>query len=228
MRLFDHFSDEAAAVMMQAEAEARRTGHNFIGTEQLLLGILGGANGKAKQALTGLGVTLDRARVETEKIIGKGNGFVAVEVPLTPRTKRVIETSYKIRDELEGESVRGEHILLAIFDEGGGVAIRVLENMGLTVEQITAALFGLIDGKGTSNIRSMEPSSPATGSTQAADSFCPNCAEPVKAGARICYGCRYGISDDFFKNCPFCKERIKKGAIKCRYCLSELPTEHSS
>lgn len=78
---------------MLAQEEARRLGHNFVGTEQILLGLIGESTGIAAKVLKSMGVNLKDARVEVEKIIGRGSGFVAVEIPFTPRAKRVLELS---------------------------------------------------------------------------------------------------------------------------------------
>lgn len=64
-----------------------------MGTEQILLGLIGESTGIAAKVLKSMGVTLKDARVEVEKIIGRGSGFVAVEIPFTPRAKRVLELS---------------------------------------------------------------------------------------------------------------------------------------
>jgi ATP-dependent Clp protease ATP-binding subunit ClpA len=71
----------------------KKTGHNFVGTEQILLGLIGESTGIAAKVLKSMGVNLKDARVEVEKIIGRGSGFVAVEIPFTPRAKRVLELS---------------------------------------------------------------------------------------------------------------------------------------
>lgn len=68
-------------------------GHNFVGTEQILLGLIGESTGIAAKVLKSMGVNLKETRVEVEKIIGRGSGFVAVEIPFTPRAKRVLELS---------------------------------------------------------------------------------------------------------------------------------------
>ncbi|CAN1318034.1 Chaperone protein ClpC, chloroplastic [Linum perenne] len=70
---------------MLAQEEARRLGHNYVGTEQILLGLIGEGTGIAAKVLKSMGINLKDARVEVEKIIGRGNGFVAVEIPFTPR-----------------------------------------------------------------------------------------------------------------------------------------------
>lgn len=78
--MFERFTEKAIKVIMLAQEEARRLGHNFVGTEQILLGLIGEGTGIAAKTLKSLGVTLRDARVEVEKIIGRGSGFVAVEI----------------------------------------------------------------------------------------------------------------------------------------------------
>lgn len=91
--MFERFTEKAIKVVMLAQEEARRLGHNFVGTEQVLLGLIGESTGIAAKVLKSMGVNLKDARVEVEKIIGRGSGFVAVEIPFTPRAKRVLELS---------------------------------------------------------------------------------------------------------------------------------------
>mgnify|MGYP001803622909 FL=1 len=89
--MFERFTEKAIIVIMLAQEEARRLGHNFVGTEQILLGLLCEGTGIAARVLKSMSVTLKDARTEVEKIIGRGSGFVAVEIPFTPRAKRVLE-----------------------------------------------------------------------------------------------------------------------------------------
>lgn len=91
--MFERFTEKAIKVVMLAQEEARRLGHNFVGTEQLLLGLIGESTGIAAKVLKSMGVNLKDARTEVEKVIGRGSGFVAVEIPFTPRAKRVLELS---------------------------------------------------------------------------------------------------------------------------------------
>ena len=89
--MFERFTEKAIKVIMLAQEEARRLGHNFVGTEQILLGLIGEGTGIAAKVLKSMGVNLKDARSEVEKIIGRGSGFVAVEIPFTPRAKKVLE-----------------------------------------------------------------------------------------------------------------------------------------
>ena len=73
--MFERFTEKAIKVIMLAQEEARRLGHNFVGTEQILLGLIGEGTGVAAKVLKSMGVNLKDARVEVEKIIGRGSGF---------------------------------------------------------------------------------------------------------------------------------------------------------
>ena len=129
--MFERFTEKAIKVIMVAQEEARRLGHNFVGTEQILLGLIGEATGVAAKVLKSMGVTLKDARVEVEKVIGRGSGFVAVEIPFTPRAKRVLELSLEEARQLGHNYIGTEHLLLGLIREGEGVAARVLENLGV-------------------------------------------------------------------------------------------------
>ena len=134
--MFERFTEKAIKVIMLAQEEARRLGHNFVGTEQILLGLIGEGTGVASQVLKSLGVNLKDARVEVEKIIGRGSGFVAVEIPFTPRAKRVLELSLEEARQLGHNYIGTEHLLLGLIREGEGVAARVLENLGADLAKV--------------------------------------------------------------------------------------------
>nr|ABR23161.1 ATP-dependent Clp protease regulatory subunit ClpC [Ulva fasciata] len=134
--MFERFTEKAIKVVMLAQEESRRLGHNFVGTEQILLGLIGEATGIAAKVLKQMGVNLKEARTEVEKIIGRGSGFVAVEIPFTPRAKRVLELSLEEARQLGHSYIGTEHILLGLLREGEGIAARVLESMGADSEKI--------------------------------------------------------------------------------------------
>ena len=88
--MFERFTEKAIKVIMLAQEEARRLGHNFVGTEQVLLGLIGEGTGVAAKTLKSMGVTLKDARAEVEAIIGRGSGFVAVEIHLLQELKEFL------------------------------------------------------------------------------------------------------------------------------------------
>jgi len=129
---------------MLAQEEARRLGHNFVGTEQILLGLIGEGTGISAKVLKSMGVNLKEARVEVEKIIGRGSGFVAVEIPFTPRAKRVLELSLEEARQLGHNYIGTEHLLLGLLREGEGVAARVLENLGADPSKIRTQVIRMV------------------------------------------------------------------------------------
>merc|ERR1719305_1920256 len=142
--MFERFTEKAIKVVMLAQEEARRLGHNFVGTEQLLLGMIGEGTGIAAKVLKSQGVNLKEARVEVEKIIGRGSGFVAVEIPFTPRAKRVLELSLEEARHLGHHYIGTEHLLLGLLREGEGVAARVLENLGADAAKIRTQVIKMV------------------------------------------------------------------------------------
>ncbi|WP_030006722.1 ATP-dependent Clp protease ATP-binding subunit [Picosynechococcus sp. NKBG042902] len=142
--MFERFTEKAIKVIMLAQEEARRLGHNFVGTEQILLGLIGEGTGVAAKVLRSMGVNLKDARIEVEKIIGRGSGFVAVEIPFTPRAKRVLELSLEEARQLGHNYIGTEHLLLGLIREGEGVAARVLENLGVDLSKVRTQVIRML------------------------------------------------------------------------------------
>ena len=142
--MFERFTEKAIKVIMLAQEEARRLGHNFVGTEQILLGLIGEGTGVAAKVLKSLGVNLKDSRIEVEKIIGRGSGFVAVEIPFTPRAKRVLELSLEEARQLGHNYIGTEHLLLGLIREGEGVAARVLENLSIDLTKVRTQVIRML------------------------------------------------------------------------------------
>jgi ATP-dependent Clp protease ATP-binding subunit ClpC len=138
--MFEHFTSEAIRVIMLAQEEARRLGHNFVGTEQILLGLMGEGTGVAAKVLAELGVTLKEARREVEKIIGRGSGFVPPEIPFTPKVKSLFEQSFREAHGLGHNYINTEHLLLGLTEAGEGVAAKVLQNLGVDLQVVRSAV----------------------------------------------------------------------------------------
>ncbi|MBC6421844.1 MAG: ATP-dependent Clp protease ATP-binding subunit [Hormoscilla sp. SP12CHS1] len=129
--MFEYFTEQAIKVIMLAQEEARRLGHNFVGTEQILLGLIGEGTGIAAKVLGEQRVNLKDVRTEVEKIIGRGSGFTPVEIPFTPRVKRIFESSLNEARQLGHNYIGTEHLLLGLIQDRDGVAAKVLQNMGV-------------------------------------------------------------------------------------------------
>ena len=111
---------------------------------KFLLGLIGEGTGVAAKVLKSLGVNLKDSRIEVEKIIGRGSGFVAVEIPFTPRAKRVLELSLEEARQLGHNYIGTEHLLLGLIREGEGVAARVLENLNIDLTKVRTQVIRML------------------------------------------------------------------------------------
>merc|ERR1719178_340870 len=179
--MFERFTEKAIKVVMLAQEEARRLGHNFVGTEQLLLGMIGEGTGIAAKVLKSQGVNLKEARVEVEKIIGRGSGFVAVEIPFTPRAKRVLELSLEEARHLGHHYIGTEHLLLGLLREGEGVAARVLENLGADAAKIRTQVIKMV-GEEKEAVGVGSGTSSGSNKTPTLEEYGTNLTEQAKAG----------------------------------------------
>ena len=129
-KFFSRFTNQAINVVMLAQDEARRLGHNFVGTEQVLVGLIEGT-GIASQVLQTVGINLKIAQLEVEKITGRGSEFVAKEIPFTPRAKLLLEQSLKESQALEHSYIGTEHLLLGLLSLNEGVACTILSTFNI-------------------------------------------------------------------------------------------------
>ena len=184
--MFERFTEKAIKVVMLAQEESRRLGHNFVGTEQILLGLIGEGAGVATKVLKSMGVNLKDARMEVERIIGRGSGFVAVEIPFTPRAKRVLEMAIEEARDLGHSYIGTEHIILALLEEEDGVATRVLENLGVELSKVRSEILGqigetveiTISGNNSDNSGMFDPNS----KTPTLEEFTTNITETASEG----------------------------------------------
>ena len=181
--MFEHFTDKAIKAIMLAQEEARRLGHNFVGTEQILLGLIGEGTGVAAKVLTELGVTLQDARTEVEKIIGRGSGFVPAEIPFTPKVKRVFEQSFQEARQIGHNYIGPEHLLLGLIQAGEGVAVKVLENLGVDPSKVQTQVIQALGEAAVPVGGSKERSSGRSGGkTRALDEFGTNLTQLAAEG----------------------------------------------
>ena len=125
--MFERFTNYARHAVVLAQEEARRMEHNYIGTEHVLLGLLGEPEGLAGRALEGLGMSLEAARNEVTAIVGTGSAALSGHIPFTPRAKKTLELSLREALQLHHNYIGTEHILLGLIREGEGVAAQVLK-----------------------------------------------------------------------------------------------------
>jgi prophage maintenance system killer protein len=142
--MFRRFSPRAREVIISAQQEARALHHGFTGTEHLLLGLLRDRDGVAGRTLHVLGISPEAAREQVLDIIGEGQAEVAGHIPLTPRSKKVLELAVQEAVRLDHLHVGTEHILLGLVREGDGVGWHVLHRLGLTVPRVRDQVLQLV------------------------------------------------------------------------------------
>ena len=149
--MFDRFTDRSRKVMGFARQEAERFNHDYLGTEHILLGLIGEANGIATTALKALDVDLERTRAEVIKLVTRGPDVAPVgQLPFTPRAKKVLEYASDEAAGLGHNYVGTEHLLLGLLREVEGVGHQVLTSFGLTPEVVreeTVRLLGSVPEK---------------------------------------------------------------------------------
>ena len=147
--MFERFTDRARRVVVLAQEEARMLGHNYIGTEHILLGLIHESEGLAARALTAMGISLAAMRQAVEDIIGRGAQPPpeSGHVPFTPRSKKVLELSLREALQLGSGYIGTEHILFALIREGDGVAAQVLLAEGVDLYQARTQVGKLLHGR---------------------------------------------------------------------------------
>ncbi|TCS81580.1 ATP-dependent Clp protease ATP-binding subunit [Tepidibacillus fermentans] len=141
--MFGRFTERSQKVLTLAQEEAVRLGHHNIGTEHILLGLVKEGEGIAAKALQALNISLEKVQNEVEALIGKGHEK-PMSVSYTPRAKKVIELSMDEARKLGHTYVGTEHILLGLIREGEGVAARVLNNLGVSLNKARQQVLQLL------------------------------------------------------------------------------------
>lgn len=143
--MFEYFTEKAIAVVMAAQEEARRTGHNFVGTEQILLGMLKVKDTIANTVLSNLGVTLDSARYQVERLVGRGSGYVPPEIPFTPKVKESFAEAFQEARQLDQPYIAPEHLLLSLAQQNDSVAVRVLRQLGVDLPSLRTRIIQAVN-----------------------------------------------------------------------------------
>ena len=134
--MFERFTDKSIKVILLAQEESRRLGQKFVGSEQMLVGLIAEDTSVAASILKEVGLSLPYARAQVEKIIGRGPGFVGTEIPFTPTAKKILEQSIQVAYGLKQEFIAPEHLLLGLTQDTTGVAAKVFDNLGVDIGQL--------------------------------------------------------------------------------------------
>ena len=173
--MFDRFTERARKVMSLSRHEALRFGHDYIGTEHILLGLLLEGSGVAAQVLCNLDVEQGKIRSEVEKLVGQGTNMVTQgQLPFTPRAKTVLELSLEEAQYLGHCYIGTEHLLLGLVREKKGIAARVLLELGVNADEVRDEIIELLgvdpdaDGKRADAPPDRRPKAGATSDAQRA------------------------------------------------------------
>ena len=143
--MFERFTDRARRAVVWAQEEARTLNHDFIGTEHILLGLVGEGQGVAAKALESLGIGMEAVRQRVEDIVPPGQVEVRTgHIPFTPRAKKVLELSLSESKLLGHRYIGTEHILLGLLREGEGVAAQVLAALGADLDGVRERVVQLL------------------------------------------------------------------------------------
>lgn len=178
--MFGRFTERAQKVLALAQEEAVRLGHNNIGTEHILLGLVSEGEGIAAKALTTLGLETERIQEEVEQLIGRGQKITGTPY-YTPRAKKVIELSLDEARKLGHSYVGTEHILLGLIREGEGVAARVLNNLGVSLNKARQQVLQLL-GSNESSAGKQRGSQSSRANTPTLDSLARDLTAIAKEG----------------------------------------------
>jgi Clp amino terminal domain, pathogenicity island component len=198
--MFERFTDRARRSVVLAQNEARRLQHNYIGTEHILLGLLGEESGVAAQVAQGFSLTLAVGREDVLAIIGRGKEAGAGHIPFTPRAKKCLELALREALQLGHDYIGTEHILLGILREGEGVGAQILLKHAASLSDVRAAVVDILPaataeaqrrrllrraaGRRTTALRVQpEPQQPEVRTTLAADISLAEAARLAGAGA---------------------------------------------
>lgn len=155
MAMFGRFTEKAQRAILLSQEEAKKLKHNYVGTEHLLLGLIAEGTGVAAKALLESEVTIENARDEVINAIGEGE-YGADILGFTPRTKRIFELGFIEARNLGHNYVGTEHLLLGLLAEGEGVAIVVLENLGVDIESLEELVLSMITDQGPKQVQNQE------------------------------------------------------------------------
>ena len=133
--MMQRFTDDAQRVLSFAQEAALELGHDYVGTEHVLIGLIKVKNGVAAKALNELGLSAETIIEDVEEHIGRGNKK-ASSVYMTPRVKHVLELAVEVANHMNHNYVGTEHILLGLLSDGGGIAVGILRNHNIRANDI--------------------------------------------------------------------------------------------
>ena len=149
--MMQRFTDDAQRVLSLAQEAALELGHDYVGTEHLLIGLTKVKNGVAAKALEELGLVTEDIFEAVEEHVGRGNKK-ATSIYMTPRVKHVLELAIQVANQMNHNYVGTEHILLGLLSDGSGVAVAILRAMNIRSNDVVEAIRSILgSNKGSNN-----------------------------------------------------------------------------
>ena len=221
--MFDRFSEKSIKAVVLAQQECRRYCHNSVGSEHILLGLIGEPFGAASRLLKSK-VDIRDVRDKIEALVGRGMSPPLIEIPFTPRVKAVLAAATQECDKLGHAEIDTGHILYALLPEdhldenAGSVAARVLEDLGVDCAQLRQQMIEILKAPADEFGAETPLEEVVFADSQPGKDFaCPHCRETIKIGASYCRHCRRN-PDDRYKRCADCAEWIQEIAKACHFC----------
>ncbi|NSW92392.1 MAG: ATP-dependent Clp protease ATP-binding subunit [Firmicutes bacterium] len=143
--MFGRFTERAEKALAYSQESAMELGHNYVGTEHLLLGLVKEGSGVAARVLQSQGVTEGKILREIEQLVGRGEKTGQQPLGFTPRTKRVLELSFKEARKMNQNYIGTEHLLLGIMREGESVAVRILMDLGVDPQKLLSEIVRILN-----------------------------------------------------------------------------------
>ena len=144
--MFERFTDRARQVVVLAADEARALGHDYIGTEHFLLGLLIEKEGLAARALRALGMTVDEVRARVVGVVGRGESVTLGQIPFTAQAVETFNLATANADAMRHGMVGTEHLLLGLVDTGDENLEEIVSGLGAGTAEIRARLLAMVSG----------------------------------------------------------------------------------
>ena len=178
--MMQRFTDDAQRVLSFAQEAALELGHDYVGTEHVLIGLTKVKNGVAAKALEELGIVTEDIFESVEEQVGRGNKKVT-SIYMTPRVKYVLELAVQIANRMKHNYVGTEHILLGLLSDGGGVAVGILRAMNIRTDDIVEAIRHIL-GSSTNGNHSGQEGANNNGDLGELTDFATDLNESAKQG----------------------------------------------
>ena len=178
--MMQRFTDDAQRVLSFAQEAALELGHDYVGTEHVLIGLTKVKNGVAAKALEELNIVTEDIFEAVEEQVGRGNKK-ATSIYMTPRVKNVLELAVQVANRMNHNYVGTEHILLGLLSDGGGVAVEILRAMNIRTDDIVEAIRHIL-GSSTNGNHSGQEGANNNGDLGELTDFATDLNESAKQG----------------------------------------------